>query len=144
MMTSTETSIGEVEKSARFLAWAVRKAFLLSLLASAFVTGVCIVLLFAAHRLSTNHEFTKEFLVNLAASGAEIAVVTLFAAVATWAIARNKLRQLSKPVLTFIQRLRIDGRLSREGARRAVVCSVAIISEANMSKAIRPGLEEKA
>lgn len=142
-MTSTETSIAKIEKSARFLAWAVRKAFLLSLLASVFLTGVCIVLLFYAHRLSANHEFKKEFLVNLAASTAEIAVVTFFAAVAAWAIARHKLWQLSKPVLTFIQRLRIDGRLSREGARRAVVCSVAIISEDNMSRAIRPGFDEK-
>jgi hypothetical protein len=143
MKTSTETSIAELEKSARFLAWAVRKAFQLSLLAAAFVTGGCVVLLFFAHRLSTDHEFTKEFLVNLAASSAEIAVVTFFAALATWAIAQNKLRQLSRPVLTFIQRLRIDGRLSREGARRAVVCSVAIISEDNVSRAISPGVDKK-
>jgi hypothetical protein len=103
------------------------------------MAAICLSFLFYARTLPDAHQFTRDVLANLAASCAEIAIGTFFAALVGWAISKTKLRELSRPVLALIQRLRIDGKLTEEGARRSVVCAVALLSESNVSKSIEPG-----
>lgn len=99
-----------------------------------------LILWFAWSRGSEGHLFQKDFLVNVAAGFVGMGLGTLAAAWIGLALARNKLRQVSKPVLALIQRLRIDGKINEEAARRSVVCAVTLLSESNVSTQIRPGV----
>jgi hypothetical protein len=78
----------------------------------------------------------RDFLINMAAGLVEIAIGTALTVLLAFLVAKSKFLQLSRPVLELIQRLRIDGRLSPEGARRSVVFAVALLSESNVSKSI--------
>ncbi|HYJ89271.1 MAG TPA: hypothetical protein VEW46_24620 [Pyrinomonadaceae bacterium] len=89
-------------------------------------------------QLPEANQFRRDTLANLAASCAEITRGIFFAALIGWAVAKTKLRELSRPMLALIQRLRIDGKLTEEGARWSVVCVVALLSESNVSKSIEP------
>jgi len=136
MATSTKTQPGKVELSVKLAALTVRFLFQLTILASAAMATLCVSFLLYARTLSDAHQFRRDALANLAASCAEIAIGTFFAALVGWAVAKTKLREISRPVLALIQRLRIDGKLQPEAARRSVVCAVALISETNVSKEI--------
>jgi hypothetical protein len=98
---------------------------------------------YAWWRASQGHVFEKDFFVNVAAGFVGMALGTIFTAIAGLLLARNKLRQVSKPVLGFIQRLRIDGKLTDYAARRAVVCAVTLLSEGNVSGQLNPGSSQQ-
>ncbi len=142
MAASAKTQSGKVELLARLAAWTVRYLFRFSLLASALMAAICISFLLYARKLPDAHQFRRDALANLAASCAEIAIGTFFAALVGRSVAKIKLRELSRPILALIQRLQIDGKLSPEGARRSVVCAVALLSESNVRKSIEPGAGE--
>ncbi len=78
----------------------------------------------------------RDFLINVAAGLVEISIGTALTAALALLVAKSKFIHLSRPTLNLIQRLRIDGRLTREGARRSVVFAVALLSEGNVAKTL--------
>ncbi len=142
LTTPTKTEVEKTEVAVKLFAFGFRHVFALAMSVAFIMIASSFFVLLYARRIATAHGFQKDFLVNVAAGLVEIAIGTALAAVATWAVAKNKLRELSRPVLALIQRLRIDGRLTEEAARRSVVCAVALLSESNVSKEIRPGPDE--
>jgi hypothetical protein len=140
--TPIEPESETTEAAVRLIAFGFRHVFVLAMSVAFLMITSSFFLLLYSRRIATAHGFQKDFLVNVAAGLVEIAIGTALAAVATWAVAKNKLRQLSRPVLALIQRLRIDGKLTEEGARRSVVCAVALLSESNVSKEIQPDLDK--
>lgn len=125
-------------QSTEIIAVAVR--FLLPLIIAgvsivSFIAS-CLVLQYVRHGLASDR-LQQDFLVNVAAGLVEISIGTFVTALIAWAVVKIKFRQVARPVLSLIQRLRIDGKLTRDGARCSVVCAVAVLSESNVSKTIK-------
>jgi len=89
-----------------------------------------------ARNIATTHPLRKDVLLNVAAGLFEIGIGTLILAFIAWVVAISKLQHLAKPLLKLIQQLRIDNKLTRESARKAVVFAVTLLSESNVSKSL--------
>jgi len=71
--------------------------------------------------------------VNLAAGFALLFVATLIAVI----VAQRKLKHTAVPILKLIQQLESDDKISQQAARKSVMAVVAILSESNVSRAIK-------
>ena len=113
----------------------VKDRFWLIVLAGAFLLTLVGVgfLGLAWFRHATGHEFQKDFLINLSAGFVGTALGAIAAAVVGVHLAKNKLRQLSSPLLRLIQGLRIENTIGRQAARSSVVFAVSVLSEKNVN-----------
>ncbi|HXQ72863.1 MAG TPA: hypothetical protein VN844_20365 [Pyrinomonadaceae bacterium] len=83
-----------------------------------------------------------DFFLNLSVSFIEIGLGLLVTAFVAWLATRNKFEQIAMPLLEFIQRQRIDGKLTECGARSAVALSVAFLSEETIGKRLLHPIDE--
>src|ERR1044072_7903192 len=82
---------------------------------AAILVGIGVgILYFAVSFENQSPLLQKDFLVNVAAGFVGTGVGLPIAAVIGSCLAKNKLSQLSKPILALIQRLRIDGKIRPE------------------------------
>lgn len=106
---------------------------------SILVLGLAIVSLWIGWCLREQHLTAYSFLVNLAAGFALLFVATLIAVI----VAQRKLKHTAVPILKLIQQLESEDKISQQAARKSVMAVVAILSESNVSRAIKrdPKLE---
>jgi hypothetical protein len=84
-------------------------------------------------RHAAGHDFQTDLLINLSAGFVGMALGAIGAAMIGVYLAKNKLRQLSAPLLRLIQRLRIENTIGKHAARCSVVFAVSALSEKNVS-----------
>jgi hypothetical protein len=110
-----------------------------STIVSISVVGLAIISLWIGWCLREQHLTAYSFLVNLAAGLALLFIATLIAVI----VARRKLKHTALPILKVIQQLESDDKISHQAARKSVMAVVAILSESNVSRAIKrdPKLE---
>lgn len=85
-----------------------------------------------AWSIRLNHEYSSNFLTNLAIAFISIAAATIVAA-----FAARRFSQMAVPILTFIRQLREDKKISPPLARHSVILAVAVLSEGNVTARIK-------
>lgn len=122
-MTSPHQPTGKNHFSRNVLVYVL--CALLVLAAISLLVGWCV---------REKHLTTYSALINLSAGFAALFFATLVAL----AIARAKLKSAAVPILKLIQQLESEGRITQEAARKSVVAVVAVLSESNVSRAVKP------
>jgi hypothetical protein len=128
LMSETE-SVGNKETSSHHA--------IVFILGGFFVLGIAALWLGWCTR--GKYQTIHSLLVNLAAGFGCLFVATAGALI----VARAKLKQAALPILKLIQQLESEGRISQGAARKSVVAAVALLSESNVGRAIKPDPKAK-
>jgi len=123
--------------TSQLMLWAISHLKRVTLGFSALIIVFGLLILLFAKCIVPNLQFTKDFLINLAAGFFEIGIGTALAVGVTSLVTRAKFEDLARPTLRLIQSLRISGRLREHAARNSVVFAVALLSEKNVSKSLQ-------
>ncbi len=119
--------------------WLLRHLWLTTALVALTMLVLGFTVLWYSRSIASQHSFRKDFLVNVAAGFLEISIGTLVAAGLTWVVTQSKFQEIARPALDLIQSLRLGGTIKKETARKSVVFAVALLSENNVSKSLKPG-----